>query len=68
MNTISVDGKTTALVGSSAWGGGSRSMEVLEQIRENMEVPWLTLRGIMKEARGGAASQREMGGRAVPRI
>jgi len=42
VNTISVNGKTTTLVGSSVWG-----LEIVEQIRDNMEV---TLRGIMKEA------------------
>ena len=42
VNTISVNGKTTTLVGSSMWG-----LEIVEQIRDNMEI---TLRGIMKEA------------------
>ena len=42
VNTISVNGKTTTLVGSSMWG-----LENVEAIRDNIEI---TLRGIMDQA------------------
>jgi hypothetical protein len=42
VNTISVNGKTTTLIGSCMW-----SLPIIEAIRDNIEI---TLRDIMKKA------------------
>ena len=67
------DGKTSALVGSSVWVSGG--LEIVEQIRENMEVPGVTLSARHHHEGGARRSRqpaRDVGGtwetgRAVPR-